>query len=247
MNKRLFFECAYDGTAYSGWQKQPNAETIQETIESCLAKLFPKNEIETIGCGRTDAGVHAKQSFFHIDLPLIYSFDQLQYKLNNMLPSDIVIANIHEVQPESHARFDAKKRSYEYFLHHKKLPFHFKYSLFFPRHLDVDKMNKGALYLIGKHDFTSFSKLHTDVNNNFCEVYTAAWKKVGDQLCFEISANRFLRNMVRAIVGTLLEVGLGNIPPEQVKKIMQLKDRQEAGFSVPAKGLFLKSVEYDYL
>lgn len=247
MKKRLFFQCAYDGTNYSGWQKQPNASTVQDTIEKCLSKLFSKEEIETVGCGRTDAGVHAKQSFFHIDLLPVYDLAQLQYKLNNMLPNDIVIDAIYEVHPQAHARFDAKKRTYQYFVHQKKTPFQNEYSVFFPRKIEVDKMNEGAKYILGKQDFTSFSKLHTDVNNNFCEVYAATWRVVGDQFQFEISANRFLRNMVRAIVGTLLEVGLGNISPEEVKGIIESKDRQNAGFSVPAKGLFLKSVEYDYL
>lgn len=247
MKRRLFFQCAYDGSEYSGWQKQPNAMTIQEKIEENLSKLFSEEKIETVGCGRTDAGVHAKQSFFHVDLPEVYALDQLQYKLNNMLPKDIVIDAIHKVDKEAHARFDAKTRTYQYFIHQKKLPFHHKYSSFFPRELAIDKMNEGAKYILGKQDFTSFSKLHTDVNNNFCEVYAAEWTKVGDQLQFEISANRFLRNMVRAIVGTLIEVGLGNISPEEVENIIALKNRQEAGFSVPAKGLFLKSVEYDYI
>lgn len=247
MKKRFFFECAYDGTNYSGWQKQPNAVTIQEEIEEKLSRLFPREEIDIVGCGRTDAGVHAKSSFFHIDLPESYELEQLQFKLNNMLPADIAINRVIEVGEGAHARFDATKRTYQYFLHHKKLPFHQYDSWFFPRSLDIDKMNEGAKYILGKQDFTSFSKLHTDVNNNFCEVYHLEWTKKGDQLQFEITANRFLRNMVRAIVGTLIEVGLGNIEPEDVKLIIGQQDRGKAGFSVPAKGLFLKNVEYPYI
>lgn len=247
MTKRLFFQCAYDGSNYSGWQKQPNAVTIQSTIEEKLSRLFPRKPIDTVGCGRTDAGVHAKESYFQADLPELYTLEQLQFKLNNMLPPDIAINNIIEVAQDAHARFDATSRTYQYYINHKKLPFRQRDSWFFPRELSVEKMNEGAKYLLGRQDFTSFSKLNTDVNNNFCEVYKAEWKVVGDQLRFEITANRFLRNMVRAIVGTLVDVGLGNTEPSDVKTIIEMMDRGKAGFSVPARGLFLKSVEYPYI
>lgn len=247
MKKRLFFQCTYDGTDYSGWQKQPKVQTIQGVIEEKLSMLFGNQPIDIVGCGRTDAGVHALQAYFHADLEPLFSIDQLQYKLNNMLPLAIAINEIIEVDPEAHARFDATKRTYHYFLHQKKLPFHQNDSWFYPRSLDIEKMNEGAAYLLGRQDFTSFSKLHTDVNNNFCEIYNAEWTVVGDQLRFEVSSNRFLRNMVRAIVGTLLEVGKGSIPPEKVKEIIAAEDRGEAGCSVPAKGLFLQSLEYPYI
>lgn len=247
MKKRLFFQCTYDGTDYSGWQKQPKVQTIQGVIEEKLSMLFGNQPIDIVGCGRTDAGVHAKQAYFHVDLVPTFSNEQLQFKLNNMLPLDIAINEIIEVDTEAHARFDATKRTYYYFLHQKKLPFHNNDSWYYPRKISVEKMNEATQYLLGRQDFTSFSKLHTDVNNNFCEVYHAEWAVVEDQLRFEISANRFLRNMVRAIVGTLLEVGKGNILPEEVKIIIAKKDRGEAGCSVPAKGLFLQSIEYPYI
>lgn len=247
MKKRLFFQCTYDGTNYSGWQKQPEVSTIQGVIEEKLSMLFGHQIVDIVGCGRTDAGVHAKEAYFHVDLAPSFSNDQLLYKLNNMLPLDIAINEIIDVGPEAHARFDATKRTYHYFIHQKKLPFHQNDSWFFPRALSIEKMNEAAKYLLGRQDFTSFSKLHTDVNNNFCEVYQAEWKEVGDQLRFEISANRFLRNMVRAVVGTLLEVGKGNVSPEGVKDIIAAEDRGEAGCSVPAKGLFLQSIEYPYI
>ncbi|WP_417265861.1 tRNA pseudouridine(38-40) synthase TruA [Brumimicrobium sp.] len=247
MKKRLFFQCTYDGTNYSGWQKQPEVRTIQGVIEEKLSMLFGHQIVDIVGCGRTDAGVHAKEAYFHVDLAPSFSNDQLLYKLNNMLPLDIAINEIIDVGPEAHARFDATKRTYHYFIHQKKLPFHQNDSWFFPRALSIEKMNEAAKYLLGRQDFTSFSKLHTDVNNNFCEVYHAEWKEVGDQLRFEISANRFLRNMVRAVVGTLLEVGKGNVSPEGVKDIIAAEDRGEAGCSVPAKGLFLQSIEYPYI
>src|SRR5690554_343174 len=247
MKKRFFFQCSYDGTDYSGWQKQLDVQTIQGVIEEKFSMLFGNQVIDIVGCGRTDAGVHAKQAYFHVDLEPLFSTEQLHYKLNNMLPFAIAINDVFEVAPEAHARFDATKRTYHYFIHQKKLPFHQNDSWFYPRTLSVEKMNEAAKILLGRQDFTSFSKLHTDVNNNFCEVYHAEWKVVGDQLRFEISANRFLRNMVRAIVGTLLEVGKGSIPPKTVKDIISAEDRGEAGCSVPAKGLFLESIEYPYI
>ncbi|WP_107038056.1 tRNA pseudouridine(38-40) synthase TruA [Brumimicrobium mesophilum] len=247
MKKRLFFQCAYDGTEYSGWQKQPVVKTIQGAIEEKLSMLFGNQPIDIVGCGRTDAGVHALQSYFHADLDPVFTNDQLKYKLNNMLPLAIAINEIVDVDDEAHARFDATKRTYHYFLHQKKLPFHQNDSWFYPSEISIGKMNEAAAYLIGRQDFTSFSKLHTDVNNNFCEVYSAKWEVIGDQLRFEVSANRFLRNMVRAIVGTLLEVGKGKIPPKEVKAIIAAENRGEAGCSVPAKGLFLQNIEYPYL
>lgn len=247
MKKRFFFQCAYDGTDYSGWQKQPKVQTIQGIIEEKLSMLYGNKAIDIVGCGRTDAGVHAKQAYFHVDLEPLFSSEQLQYKLNNMLPLAIAINQVIEVDAEAHARFDATKRTYHYFIHQKKLPFHQKDSWFYPRALSIEKMNTAAAFLLGRQDFTSFSKLHTDVNNNFCEIYHAEWKVVGEQIRFEISANRFLRNMVRAIVGTLLEVGKGTISPEDVNQIIAAEDRGEAGSSVPAKGLFLESLEYPYI
>lgn len=246
MEKRLFFQCSYDGTNYSGWQKQPNAITIEEVITSKLVQLFPNQTLKIVGCGRTDAGVHALKSYFHIDLPLHYSEEQLKFKLNNMLPNDIAINDVFVVDNDSHARFDATKRTYHYYIHQIKSPFHQYNSLYFSRELSIDKMNEAAKVLLGRKDFTSFSKLHTDVNNNFCEIYSAKWIVKEDQLLFEISANRFLRGMVRAIVGTLLEVGLNKIKVTEINAIIEAKDRGEAGAAVPAKGLFLAEVHYPF-
>lgn len=247
MKNRLFFQSSYDGTNYSGWQKQRNASSIQEEIEKRLTQLFHNNKVDIVGCGRTDAGVHAKQTYFHVDLEPLYSFEELCFKLNNMLPSDIAIEKIFEVDQEAHARFDATKRTYQYFIHKKKLPFLQNISWYLPRSVSIEKMNEAAQFLLGRQDFTSFSKLHTDVNNNFCEIYSAEWKVVGEQMCFEISANRFLRNMVRAIVGTLIEIGLGNLEVNEMKEIINIKDRGKAGFSVPARGLFLTEVSYPFI
>lgn len=247
MKNRLFFQCSYDGTNYSGWQRQLNAPSVQEEIEKRLTQLFHNKKIAIVGCGRTDAGVHAKQAYFHVDLEPLYSFEELHFKLNTMLPSAIAIEKIIEVESEAHARFDATKRTYQYYIHNKKLPFKHGLSWYLPRPVAIDKMNEAAQYLLGRQDFTSFSKLHTDVKNNFCEIYAAEWKVVGEQMCFEISANRFLRNMVRAIVGTLIEIGLGNIEVDEMKEIINIQDRGKAGFSVPARGLYLAEVSYPYI
>lgn len=247
MEQRYFFECAYDGTDFSGWQRQPNAETVQQTIELMLSRRFKNTAIPILGCGRTDAGVHANQFYFHVDLPKDLDLEQLKYKLNKMLPTSIVIFDIIPVSSDRHARFDASFRSYKYFIHVNKNPFLDKYSWYFPHSLDLEKMNQAAKLLVGEKDFTSFSKLHTDVFTNICVLTKAEWREVGDgQIVFEITANRFLRNMVRAVVGTLLEVGQGQIEPEAITKILKAKDRSRAGVSVPAKGLFLDEVKYDF-
>jgi tRNA pseudouridine38-40 synthase len=246
--QRYFFEIAYNGTNYSGWQKQPTAPTVQDTIENRFYRLFGNQPMPIVGCGRTDSGVHAFQFFFHVDLPNKYSANQLVYKLNNMLPADIAIKAVHIVDPNCHARFDADRRTYRYFIHHKKDPFLQDASWYFPKPLDIDAMNEACELLIGKKDFTSFSKLHTDVKTNICDLYSARWSvKNKSEIVFEVSANRFLRNMVRALVGTLLEVGQGNISQTEFKQVLAAKDRGEAGVSVPAKGLYLYRVCYPFL
>ena len=246
--QRYFFEIAYNGTNYAGWQKQPNAETVQETIEMYISRLYSNKEINILGCGRTDAGVHARQFYFHVDLEEKYELVELKYKLNNMLPYDISVNSVHKTGPEAHARFDATERTYRYRLHQSKDPFKHMSSWYFSKELDIESMNTASKLLIGKKDFTSFSKLHTDVKTNICDLTHAIWKESNDQdIHFEITANRFLRNMVRAIVGTLLEVGLGSIKPIEVENIIQAKDRGEAGISVPAHGLYLTGVKYPFL
>ncbi|PHR45081.1 MAG: tRNA pseudouridine(38-40) synthase TruA [Fluviicola sp.] len=248
MEQRYFFECAYDGTDFSGWQRQPNAETVQQTIELMLSRRFKNTTIPILGCGRTDAGVHANQFYFHVDLPKNLDLEQLKYKLNKMLPTSIVIFEVIPVLAERHARFDATFRSYKYFIHTSKNPFQDKYSWYFPHDLNLEKMNRAAQFLVGEKDFTSFSKLHTDVFTNICDLSKAEWRELdNDQIVFEITANRFLRNMVRAVVGTLLEVGQGYIEPEIITEILEAKDRSRAGVSVPAKGLFLNEVKYPFI
>ncbi|MFM7596514.1 MAG: tRNA pseudouridine(38-40) synthase TruA [Flavobacteriales bacterium] len=240
-NSRFFCEISYDGTRYSGWQIQPNASTIQGTIEEALSKLNGNQPISIVGCGRTDTGVHANQYFFHTELPII-NLSELRYKLNKMLPNDIKIINAYYTQ--LHARFDAKKRTYRYFLAKEKSPFNDRFCWVYERSISVDAMNQACAYLIGQQDFASFAKGDTDVKTTLCEVFSASWEETNEGYVFEVSANRFLRNMVRAMVGTLLEVGLGNIPPSSIQDILAKKSRQEAALSVPASGLFLWKIQY---
>lgn len=248
MKQRYFFELSYLGTNYCGWQKQPSSPSVQETIENAISKLHSFEKIEVVGCGRTDTGVHASNYFLHVDLPPRFEPEQLKFKLNGILPSDIAIHNIIQVDMNNHARFDATKRTYHYFLHTTKNPFITSQSYFFPQKLDVLKMNEACSVLIGTKDFTSFSKLHTDVKTNICSVSHAKWVALeNDTLRFEISANRFLRNMVRAIVGTLLDVGTGKLTYKDVEQILKQKNRNSAGFSAPGQGLFLAKVEYPFL
>lgn len=245
LHQRYFIELAYDGTAYSGWQRQPNASSVQETIEKQLEKLFSGEPVPITGCGRTDTGVHAHFFIAHADLPVSTNADQLTYKLNKMLPDDIAIQRIYAVDNELHARFSATLRTYRYFVHQKKDAFA-KNSLYFPGALAVDQMNAAAQQLLGTQDFTSLSKLHTDVKTNICTVHSAQWMVQQDgTLYFEISADRFLRNMVRATVGTLLEAGMGKLTPDDVTTILAAKDRGAAKVSVPACGLFLWDVRYE--
>ncbi len=243
--KRYSIRLAYNGGKYHGWQRQLNAHSVQEEIESTLSKLYGQQHYGVIGCGRTDTGVHAKDFVLHVDLPDTLTTERLKFKLNRMLSDDIVIFEVAEAAPEFHARFDAKKRTYRYFIHRQKDPFRHEQSLYVPGELDMSAMNEAAKHFLGKQDFTSLSKLHTDVNNNFCEVYGSKWVEEDESRAyFEISANRFLRNMVRATVGILLDVGQGRTRVEEVPKILEAKDRQAASTSVAAKGLFLWEIEY---
>jgi tRNA pseudouridine38-40 synthase len=242
---RYLFEIAYNGNAYHGWQRQPNAASIQEDIEDALFKLHSGKEISIVGCGRTDAGVHVKKYFFHADLPEISDFQRLIFKLNRMLSRNIVVFEIQKVSNHFHARFDATERTYRYFIHQQKNPFKEGFSLYISSELDFEKMNTAAQFLLGKKDFRSFSKAHSDVKTTVCEVYRAEWKFSEDEVFFEISANRFLRNMVRAVVGTLLDVGLGKLTIEQFLRVLEAQDRGEASLSVSAHGLFLWDVHYD--
>ena len=243
LTQRFFIELGYDGSAYSGWQRQPNARSVQEVIETALSRIHRDNSIALVGCGRTDAGVHARFFVAHAELPIETDVVQLKHKLNKMLPADIVLFRVYPVAAEMHARFQATSRTYRYYLHQEKDPF-LKNSLFFIGKLDIERMNEAAQYLLGKQDFTSFSKLHTDVKTNICTITKAVWHTKGNQLYFEITADRFLRNMVRSTVGTLLEVGVGKIQPSEILAIIAAKDRSAAKLSVEARGLFLWNITY---
>jgi len=244
---RYFVQLAFNGTPFVGWQIQPNGDSIQSILQHAMSLLF-KEQIELTGCGRTDAGVHAKNFYAHFDIDTEISqpnLDNLANKLNSFLPKEIVIYSIFQVSNELHARFSAQDRTYKYYVDVSKDPFSFQmaYRVFEP--LNVKAMNEAAQYLLQIQDFTSFSKLHTQVNNNNCTVTFAKWEQINHQLVFTITANRFLRNMVRAIVGTLLLVGKDKITFEQFQKIILEKNRSKAGTSVPAHALFLENVRYD--
>ncbi len=241
---RYFIRLAYNGAAYHGWQIQKNAHSVQEEITDKLSLLL-KIDMQLTGCGRTDTGVHAREFFAHFDIDkLNFREKDLVYKLNSFLPADISIFDIYKVDDEMHSRFNAVSRTYKYYISPKKNPFNNEFSYYLNIPLDVEEMNKACGYLFIHTDFTSFSKLHTQTATNDCKVKAAGFEFKNNMLVFSITADRFLRNMVRAIVGTMLEVGKGNIAAEVVDDIISLKDRSKAGFSVPAKGLFLERVEY---
>ena len=244
--QRYFIQLAYKGTNFFGWQIQPNHPSIQETIEEALTKLNKNKKVDVVGCGRTDTGVHASKYFAHTDLNLEFTEEELTFKLNSMLPEAIAIQKISPVSTEAHARFDATKRTYHYFIHHHKDPFISEVSWYRKGQLDVKTMNKAAFRLLNHEDFECFSKVKTDVTNFNCKIYNAFWIKSDKGLIFSITANRFLRNMVRAIVGTLIEVGEGKMTIEEFQEVMDSKNRSEAGQSVPAKGLFLADIAYPY-
>ena len=244
---RYFIHLAYNGTAYHGWQIQPNAASVQETLNKAFSVLL-QSEINLMGAGRTDTGVHAKEMFAHFDFETSFDIPNLIHKLNSFLPKDIVIYDIIPVHDEAHTRFDATKRTYEYHIHQFKNPFLDELSWYFHQSLDVDMMNKAAQQLLNYTDFECFSKVNTDVNTFDCTIFEAYWKRnENDKLVFTISANRFLRNMVRSIVGTLVNVGLHKITLDDFTKIIESKSREKAGFSVPAHGLYLTKVDYDYI
>lgn len=246
---RYFITFSYDGTAYHGWQIQPNARTVQETLQSALSVIL-RGTIEVVGAGRTDTGVHARKMVAHFDAELSTSLQlpDVVYKLNKLLPHDIVVSSIKSVHEDMHARFSAKKRTYHYFLHLQKDPFLRSYSWQLYGSLDFEKMNEAALVLKEYRDFTSFSKVNTDTKTNDCTVIEAFWEQVAPhQWRFTITANRFLRNMVRAVVGTLVEVGRGRLTLQQFRQVIEAKNRCSAGESVPAHGLFLVDVDYGIL
>ena len=249
--QRYFIELSYDGTHYHGWQVQPNARTVQETLDKALSTVL-RQTIETTGCGRTDTGVHARQFFAHFDTDgfiadsssFIGENGNLVRSINSILPKDISVKDIHPVAPGAHARFDAVLRSYEYHIHFHKDPFKQGYSRELRDKPDVALMNKAAAIIKDYTDFSCFSKSNTQVKTNICHISKAEWLINEDGCMFQISADRFLRNMVRAIVGTLLLVGNKEIEPEAVRAIIESKSRSNAGMSVPACGLYLTRVIY---
>lgn len=243
---RYALKLSYDGTNYHGWQVQPNAHSVQAEIEDKLSRFF-NDKIQVVGCGRTDTGVHAKEYVLHFDYSEVIDTEIIAFKLNVFFDQSIVIHKIKLVSNSFHARFDAINRTYKYFVHTNKNPFlnHYSHRIF--KHLDFDAMNSAAQKLLNHQDFTSFSKLHTDSKTNLCLVKSAKWHQENEQWFFEISANRFLRNMVRAIVGTLLHVGENKITLDQFDGIILSKNRNLAGESVAAKALFLWKVEYEEL
>ena len=239
---RFFIELSYKGTNYHGWQEQPNANTVQAEINRALSTILNTN-IEVIGAGRTDTGVHANQMFAHFDCDIDFDIQNLMFKLNSFLPSDIAIKDIFKVKEDANCRFDALSRTYQYHIIQKKDPFN-KTAYFLQNDLDIKAMNEACKYIIGKQDFTSFSKVNTQTFTNNCDVMFAQWEVVNTNLIFTIKADRFLRNMVRAIVGTLLDVGFGKIIAADLAKIIAAKDRSKSGVSVPAHALFITEVKY---
>lgn len=240
---RYFIELSYNGKAYHGWQNQPNAITVQEVLEKALSTIL-KSEISIVGAGRTDAGVHASQMFAHFDYDENFEAKDLVYKLNSFLPKDVAIQQIFKVKPEAHARFDAVSRTYHYKVSTSKNVFDYDFAYEVQLPLNVDAMNKACKILFEYRDFQCFSKSNTDVKTYNCDIKEAYWTSNNNQLIFTITADRFLRNMVRAIVGTMVNIGLGKLKSEDLHAIIKSKDRGEAGFSVPAHGLYLTEIVY---
>ena len=241
---RYFITFSYDGTAYHGWQIQPHSVSVQEEIQKALSTLL-RRPIEVVGAGRTDTGVHARKMFAHFDSEYELECPRLVYKLNKLLPRDIAVQQVERVADDMHARFSAKSRTYHYYVHLDKNPFLRSYSWQVYGNPDFELMNRAAAVLMEYTDFTSFSKVNTDTKTNDCTITEAHWDRVADgQWRFTITANRFLRNMVRAIVGTLMDVGRGRMTIEQLRNVVDAKDRCRAGDSVPGTALFLVDVKY---
>ena len=252
--QRYFITLSYDGTAYHGWQIQPNGISVQEVLEHALSTIL-RESIAITGAGRTDAGVHGRMMVAHFDTELLFDSAQLVYKVNRLLPRDVSVSRIEPVSKDLHARFSATSRTYHYYVHTGKQPFSRQYSYALHYSLDFDKMNEAAAYLIGEKDFKCFCKAGADVKTTICNLTEARWIPVNDEFalttddtvtnwCFVITANRFLRNMVRAVVGTLVEVGRGRLSLDEFKKIVDGGTRSDAGESMPGNALFLWEVKY---
>ncbi|MCW3102096.1 MAG: tRNA pseudouridine synthase [Bacteroidetes bacterium] len=243
---RYFIQLSYNGTAYHGWQVQENTKlTVQETLNEMLSRLL-NQAVSVTGCGRTDTGVHAKDFYAHFDADadLLSTKEKWIFRFNQALPADIAISAVYRVKDDANSRFDAVSRTYEYRISRKKDPFGIDAAWFLYGHLDMDAMNKAAALLFDHTDFSSFAKSNTQSFTNNCRIYKAEWNEEGDLLVFTISADRFLRNMVRAIVGTLAEVGKGKMSTEEFTAVIESRNRSNAGFSVPACGLYLARVAY---
>ncbi len=245
MWKRYFMHISYDGTEYHGWQRQLTGNTVQEEIEAALRKLLRQERIISVGCGRTDAGVHARNFFLHFNAEKpIENIEEIFFKLNMMLPKDIGLFDLWLVDNLAHARFDAIERSYEYHMHQVRDPFVQRYSTFFPWKLDVDKMNQAAAILLEYKDFAAFCKTGGGNKTTLCDLRRAEWIRKGNKLVFHITSDRFLRNMVRSVVGTLVAVGRNKMNLEEFKKVIESGDRNEAGDSMTGRGLHLTEIFY---
>ena len=240
---RYFIQLAYNGANYAGWEIQPNAPSVQQTLNEALSTLL-RIEAYVVGAGRTDTGVHARQMFAQMELDEDIDTDQIVFRLNRFLPNDIAIQAIFPVADDTHARFSAISRSYEYWVSQKKDPFLTDYAWEITKPLDVTAMNTVAAILLGEKDFGAFARSGTQTKTNLCNVTAAHWEEQGDLLVFHISANRFLRNMVRAVVGTLIDVGQNKCSLARFEEIVKNKDRTLAGESAPAHGLYLTKVAY---
>jgi len=241
---RYFISLSYKGTNFHGWQWQPNALSVQQILQEAL-KIMLKKDMSIVGVGRTDTGVHASQYFAHFDFDLVFNIKDLVYKLNSYLPDDVVIYDILKMKNDAHARFDAVSRTYKYYIYLGRNPFLKETTWQInEQQLDIDKMNEATNYLLNYTDFKCFSKSKTDVKTYNCKITEAHWQIKNKELTFTITANRFLRNMVRAIVGTLYNIGISKQQPSSIKTLIESRDRKKAGFSVPAKGLFLTKIIY---
>lgn len=241
---RYFITFSYDGTNYHGWQIQPNANTVQQELQHALSLVLRK-DIEVVGAGRTDTGVHARKMAAHFDWDAPIDCAQLAYRLNRILPRDISVQEVYPVADEMHARFSAVSRTYHYYIHTRKDPFERHYSLQINYPLDFERMNEAAELFLHHEDYAAFCKAGGDNKTTLCHVTAARWVQVSPtSWYFEITANRFLRNMVRAVVGTLIDVGRGRITMEQFREIMEKGTRSDAGESMPGNALFLEDVEY---
>lgn len=245
MWQRYFLYISYDGTDYHGWQRQLTGHSVQEEIEMALRKLLRQERVVSVGCGRTDAGVHARHFFLHFNAETpIADLNDFFFKLNMMLPKDIGVFRLWKVDNLAHARFDAVERSYEYHIHQQRDPFIQRYSTFYPWELNVDKMNEGAALLLNYKDFAAFCKTGGGQRTTLCDLRRAEWKEYDSRLVFYITADRFLRNMVRSVVGTLMEVGRDKLSIPDFIKVIESGRRSQAGESVAARGLHLTEVIY---